>query len=80
MNKHSWLRDRWSTLRILSFTEKASLFAAKTLSCLDKAGRRIEVRALFVGATAFQEGYAMATENREHFERIIGIAVYPSKN
>jgi len=59
-----------STLRILSFTEEASVLAAKILSGLGKAGRGIEIRDLIVGATALQEGYAVATENREHFVRI----------
>ena len=41
-----------STLRILSFTEEASLLVAKILSGLEKAGRGIEIRDLLVGATA----------------------------
>ncbi|TMI66960.1 type II toxin-antitoxin system VapC family toxin [Candidatus Bathyarchaeota archaeon] len=39
---------------------------AKILSGLDRAGRGIEIRDLFVGATALQEGYAVATENQIH--------------
>jgi predicted nucleic acid-binding protein len=35
------------------------------LSGLEKAARRIEIRDLFVGATALQKGYAVATENKE---------------
>jgi len=64
-----------STLRILSFAEEASELAAKILSGLEKAGRAIEIRDLFVGATALQEGYAVATENKEHFERITGLTI-----
>jgi len=60
-----------STLRILSFTEEASQLAAEILSGLEKSGRGIEIRDLFIGATALQEGYAVATENEEHFERIL---------
>jgi predicted nucleic acid-binding protein len=37
------------------------------LSGLEKAGGRIEIRDLFVGTMALQEGYAVATENKEHF-------------
>ena len=55
-----------STLRILPFSEEASLLAAKILSGLGRAGRGIEIRDLFVGATALQEGYAVATENQIH--------------
>ena len=64
-----------STLRVLSFAEEASELAAKILSGLEKAGRGIEIRDLFVGATALQEGFAVATENKEHFERIPGLTV-----
>ena len=54
-----------STLRILSFTEEASLLVAKILSGLEKAGRGIEIRDLLVGATALQETYAVATPEQE---------------
>jgi len=64
-----------SILRILSFTKEASELAAKILSGLEKAGRGIEIRDLFVGATALQEGYAVATENKEHFQRIPGLTI-----
>ena len=64
-----------STLKILFLTEEASELAAKILSGLEKAGRGIEIRDLFVGATALQEGFAVATENKEHFERIPGLTV-----
>jgi len=64
-----------STLRILSFTEEASQLAAEILSDLEKAGRGIEIRDLFIGATALQEGYAVATQNKEHFQRIPGLTV-----
>ena len=58
-----------STLRILSFTEEASLLVAKILSGLEKAGRGIEIRDLPVGGRVLQEGYAVATENKEHSQR-----------
>src|SRR2546422_2927619 len=45
-----------STLRILSFTEEASLLTAKRLSALDRAGIGIEIRDHFIKATALQEG------------------------
>ncbi len=59
-----------STLRILSFTEEASELAAKILSGLEKAGRGIEIRDLLVGATALQETYAVATQNKKHYQPI----------
>jgi len=41
----------------------------------EKAGGGIESRNLLAGATALQEGYAVATENKEHFQRIPGLTV-----
>ena len=69
-----------STLRILSFTEEASQLAAEILSGLDRSGSGIEIRDLFIGATALQEGYAVATQNKEHFQRIPGLTVLSNKN
>ena len=40
------------------------------LSSLEKTGRGIAIRDLLVGAAARQESYAVATENKEHFQRI----------
>ena len=45
------------------------------LSGLEKAGSGVEIRDLFVGATALQQGYAVATENKEHFQRIPDLTV-----
>jgi hypothetical protein len=42
------------------------------LSGLDKAGRGIEIRDLFVGVTA-PKAYDVTTENKEHSERIPGL-------
>jgi len=62
-----------STLRILSFTQEMTELVAKILSGLEKAGRGIKIRDLPVGARALQEGYAVATENKEHLQPIPGL-------
>ncbi len=62
-----------------TFTEEASEQAAKVLSGLEKSGRGIEIRDLFNGATAIQEGFAVATQNKEHFDRIPGLTVLSEK-
>jgi predicted nucleic acid-binding protein len=45
------------------------------LSGLQKGGRGIEIRDLLVGAAALKEGYAVAMENKEHFQRILSLTV-----
>ena len=57
------------------YDEEASELGAKILSGLREAGGGIESRNLLAGATALQEGYAVATENKEHFQRIPGLTV-----
>lgn len=64
-----------STLRILPLTESASEHAGKILADLQKTGRTIEIRDLFIGAMALEEGFAVATENVDHFKRIPGLQV-----
>jgi len=39
----------------------------------------IEIRDLSVGATTLQEGYTVATENKQHFERIPGLTILSEK-
>lgn len=36
----------------------------------------LEIRDLFVGATALHEGYAVPTENKEHLQRILRRLVF----
>jgi predicted nucleic acid-binding protein len=50
------------------------------LSGLEKAGRRVEIRDVSVETTALQESYAVATENKEHFQRIPNLSPHPNKN
>ncbi len=35
----------------------------------------IEMRDLFIGTIALEEGFAVATQNRDHFKRIPGLQV-----
>ena len=65
-----------SILRILPLTEEAMELAAKILASLEKAGRPIEIRDLFVGATALHEGFAVVTQNTTHFQRVPGLQVF----
>jgi len=64
-----------STIKVLPFTDRAVETAGKTLAGLEKSGHRIEIRDLFIGSIALEEGYAVLTENKEHFKRISGLRV-----
>src|SRR6267143_3951053 len=64
-----------STINILPFTDKAVESAGKTLAGLEKGGRGMEIRDLFIGSIALEEGYAVLTENKEHFKQISGLRV-----
>ncbi len=51
--------------------------AGEVLVELEAKGRTIDSRDLFVGATALVNGYALLTENVEHFKRIDGLKLLP---
>ncbi|TMI23718.1 type II toxin-antitoxin system VapC family toxin [Candidatus Bathyarchaeota archaeon] len=69
----------FSTLQVLSMTEGAAEQAGRLLAQLEAKGRPIESRDLFVGAIALEEGYAVLTDDLEHFERIPGVQVVEAK-
>jgi len=60
-------------------TEGAAEQAGRLLAQLETKGRPIESRDLFVGAIALEEGYAVLTDDLEHFERIPGVQVVEAK-
>lgn len=65
----------FSTLRVFTLTDGAAEQAGKLLAQLEAKGKPVESRDLFVGAIALEEGYAVATDNISHFERIPGLQV-----
>jgi tRNA(fMet)-specific endonuclease VapC len=62
-------------LRILPFAKGAAENAADILAQLQKQGRSIDFRDLFIASTALTHGYCMATRNQEHFTRVPGLRV-----
>lgn len=69
----------FSTLRVFTLTDGAAEQAGKLLAQLEAKGKPVESRDLFVGAIALEEGYAVATDNIGHFERIPGLQVVDAK-
>ncbi len=68
-----------STLRILPLTERAVENAARVLADLEKKGMTVEVRDLWIGAIALEEGFAVVTENVDHFNRIPRLQVFSER-
>lgn len=60
-------------LSVLSFTPEDSELAGKIFASLEKEGRPIGFRDVFIAATAMTRGSVLATRNRKHFERIPGL-------
>ncbi len=70
----------FSTLRVFTLTDAAAEQAGRLLAQLEVKGKPVESRDLFVGAIALEEGYALATDNVGHFERIPGLQVVDAKH
>ena len=69
------LRRLLGKLVVFDFTEEAAEKAGKILIELEARGQAIDFRDLFIGATALVNGYAILTENLEHFKRIDGLEI-----
>jgi len=73
------VKGLFSTLQVLPLTEKAAERAARILAELEAKGQPIDARDLFVGAIALEEGFAVLTQNIEHFARIRDLEVITEK-
>ncbi len=59
-----------STLEVLTIDDASAERSGEVLTKLEREGRTIDPRDLFIGCVAVENGYAVVTDNREHFERI----------
>lgn len=64
-----------STLEILPLDEESAEKSGEVLAELEREGKAIDPRDLFVGCTALRNGFAVLTDNRAHFERIPDLLV-----
>ncbi len=62
-----------SRLLILPFSAEAARLAGKIKGELDRSGKGIEFRDVFIGAIALHAGYPLKTRNKSHFQRIAGL-------
>jgi predicted nucleic acid-binding protein len=64
-----------STIELLVMDQGIAEKAGEVLAQLERAGRAIDPKDLFIGCMALKEGYAVLTHNREHFQRIPALRV-----
>lgn len=62
-------------LQILYFGDKCAEEAGRLNAQLEDEGASLDKRDLFIGAIALSEGFALKTDNKKHFSRIIGLKV-----
>lgn len=62
-----------NTLFLSSTNEDSMEIAAKILSDLEKKGRPIALRDLFIGAICLTNSFRILTRNKKHFENIEGL-------
>ncbi len=60
---------------MLDFTIKAAMQAGKIYKDLKLKGMMIDIEDLLIGAVALSNNLKLATENRNHFDRIQGIEI-----
>ena len=60
-------------LQILDFSLNSVHEAGKQKARLEKEGKVIEFRDIFIGAITLVEGFSLKTNNKKHFERIEGL-------
>jgi len=69
---------RWY-IGILPFDEAVAEVASEVCVLLEKRGEPIDIRDLFIGASAKAVGMPLTTRNVAHFERIPGLRVLTPK-
>lgn len=63
-------------LRMLDWTPETSALAAKTFITTQKAGKKLDLRDIFIGVLATQQGYALLTTTPDLYKDIPGIKMY----
>ncbi len=63
------------TLAVLEFDERAAERSGQTLAHLEAEGATLDPRDIFIGCIALENGHAVLTMNRKHFERIPNLQV-----
>lgn len=64
-----------SRINILNFSNESAEKAGEMLAKLEKQGKLIEFRDLFIGTIALVNNYSVKTGNTKHFNRIEGLSI-----
>ncbi len=64
-----------STIDVLELDDRSAERSGETMAKLESKGNMIDPRDLFSGCIALENGYAILTRNRKHFERIPDLVV-----
>ena len=64
-----------SRLHILNFSNDSVKKAGEILASLEKKGKSIEFRDLFIGTIALVNNYSIKTKNIKHFSRMEGLNI-----
>lgn len=59
-----------STLELLSADKDSAEMAGQVLTELEAKGKSIDIRDLFIGCIAVNNGFTIFTHNKQHFQRI----------
>ncbi len=62
-------------ITMLDFTIKAAMQAGKIYKDLKSKGMMIDIEDILIGAVALSNNLKLATENRNHFDRIQGLEI-----
>lgn len=68
-----------STLQVLSLTESSAEKAGKLLAHLESKGQPLDPRDLFIASICLEHGFAVLTDNTEHFRRIPELETVPER-
>jgi tRNA(fMet)-specific endonuclease VapC len=63
------------SLKIINFSKEAAEKAGNICNKLEKEGKAIDKRDLFIGVISLTEGFTLKTNNIKHFSRIEGLKI-----
>ncbi len=69
------VKDVLGALALISTTEKAMNAAAKIIAELEKKGKAMDLRDLFIGSICIANSFKLLTRNAKHFENMEGLEV-----
>jgi len=65
-----------SRLNVYALSREAALEAGRMMAHLEKKGAPVEIRDVFIGATAKVNGATLYTRNTKHFKNIPGLIIH----